>query len=137
MSANFDGLVVFKKYDWTSPVASLIGWQLAIGAVVITAGAAVLEPLPDPTTWSMDVILALIYLFALPMIYCQWAYFRVVRLLPAAIAAIGTLSVPAVGVFSSALILGEPVGWRDFTAMALISAALAVVLVLPALRRRA
>jgi len=129
------GTVLFKKFAWTSPVAALIGWQLLIGAVVITIGAALLEPLPDLTALSTDAILALAYLFALPMIYCQWAYFQVVRIFPAAIAAIGTLMVPVVGVFSSALILGEPVGWREYTAMGLITSALFVVLVLPGLRR--
>ncbi|MEM9060120.1 MAG: DMT family transporter [Pseudomonadota bacterium] len=130
------GTVLFKKFDWSSPVISLIGWQLAIGGVIMIIGAAALEPLPDPTTWSTDVILALIYLFALPMIYCQWAYFSVVRIFPAAIAAIGTLAVPVVGVFSSAVLLGEPVGPSEVLALLLIVAALLVVLVLPATRSR-
>ncbi len=130
------GTVLFKKYAWTSPVVALVGWQLLIGAVVITLGAAILEPVPDLTRLSDRAILALAYLFALPMVFCQWAYFKVVRMFPAAIAAIGTLAVPVVGVYSSALILGEPVGWPELTAMALICCALAVVLVVPALGRR-
>ena len=130
------GTVLFKKFAWVSPVASLIGWQLLIGAVVITAGAVAWEPLPDPTVWSTEVWIALAYLFALPMIYCQWAYFQVVKIFPAAIAAIGTLAVPVVGIFSSALILGERVGPPEIAALLLISAALFVVLVLPGLRRR-
>lgn len=130
------GTVLFKKFDWTLPVASAIGWQLAIGAVVITGIAAALEPAPDLTTLSWRTIGALAYLFALPMVYCQWAYFSVVRIFPASIAAIGTLSVPIVGVFSSALILGEPVGASDLTALALIFAALFAVLVAPALAGR-
>ncbi|MEM1299895.1 MAG: DMT family transporter [Pseudomonadota bacterium] len=128
------GTVLFKKFSWTSPVATLIGWQLLLGGGVITVGALAWEPLPDPGTWSTQVWWALAYLFAVPMIYCQWAYFYVVKIFPAAIAAIGTLAVPVVGVFSSALILGEPLGWQEFTAMGLICTALFVVLVLPALR---
>lgn len=131
------GTVLFKKFDFTSPVVALIGWQLLIGTLVITPGAMALEPVPDFTALSLEVVIALAYLFALPMVFCQWAYFKVVRMFPAAIAAIGTLAVPAVGVFSSALILGEPAGWREVGAMALISGALAVVLVIPALGRRA
>ena len=129
------GTVLFKRFSWQTPVASLIGWQLLLGAVVITAGAAAWEPLPQPGTWSLEVWFALAYLFSLPMIYCQWAFFYVVKIFPAAIASIGTLAVPVVGVFSSALILGEPVGQAEFTSMALICAALFVVLVLPALRK--
>lgn len=130
------GTVLFKKLPIGLPVASAIGWQLAIGAVVITGFAAALEPAPDLTTLSWRTLAALAYLFALPMIYCQWAYFQVVRLFPAAIAAIGTLAVPVVGVFSSALLLDEPVGAFDLLALALIFSALFAVLVAPALVKR-
>ncbi len=130
------GTVLFKKFEWRLPVASAIGWQLVIGAVVITGFAMALEPAPDLTQLSWKAIGALVYLFALPMVYCQWAYFTVVRIFPAGIAAIGTLSVPIVGVFSSALILGEPVGANDLTALALIFAALFAVLIAPGLVRR-
>lgn len=129
------GTVLFKKYEWTSPVASLVGWQLFVGAVFITPGAMLLEPVPDLTQMSDTTIYALAYLFALPMVYCQWAYFKVVRLFPASIAAIGTLAVPIVGVYSSAILLGERVGWVEFLAMALICGALLSVLVIPALRK--
>ena len=129
------GTVLFKKYEWTSPVASLVGWQLFIGAVVITPGAILLEPVPDLTQLSDRAVIALAYLFILPMIFCQWAYFKVVRIFPASVAAIGTLAVPIIGVYSSALILGEPVGWTEFLAMALICGALVSVLVIPALRK--
>jgi hypothetical protein len=40
-----------------------------------------------------------------------------------------------VGVYSSHFILAEPVGWREVTALALICAALASVLVLPGFGR--
>jgi drug/metabolite transporter (DMT)-like permease len=129
------GTVLFKKHDWTSPVVALIGWQLLIGALVITPGAMLMEPVPDLTALSDRSIIALAYLFTVPMVFCQWAYFKVVRMFPAAIAAIGTLAVPVVGVYSSALILGEPVGWMELTAMALICGALTTVLVIPALGR--
>ena len=129
------GTVLFKKYDWDSPVSALIGWQLLIGLAVILPGALILEPAPDLTALSAKVWIALLYLFALPMIFCQWAFFKVVRMFPAAIASIGTLAVPVIGVYSSALILGEIVGWREVVSMALTCAALTAVMVLPALRR--
>ncbi len=127
------GTVLFKKFEFSLPVASAIGWQLAIGTVVITGFAAALEPAPDLTELSWKAIGALAYLFALPMIYCQWAFFSVVRIFPAAIASIGTLAVPVVGVFSSALLLGEPISVFDLSALALIFAALFTVLVAPVL----
>ena len=90
-------------------------------------------PVPAMTALSWETIVALVYLFTLPMIFCQWAYFKVVTIFPAAIAAMGTLAVPIVGVYSSALILGEPVGWQELVSLVLICGALASVLVVPAL----
>ncbi|MEM6624115.1 MAG: DMT family transporter [Pseudomonadota bacterium] len=129
------GTVLFKRFSWTSPIASLIGWQLMLGAIPITIGALILEPVPNFSALSDKVWWALAYLIALPMIYCQWAYFYVVKIFPAAIAAIGTLAVPIVGTFSSAWLLGETVGWAEILALLLISAALFVVLVLPVMGR--
>ncbi|MEM6441102.1 MAG: DMT family transporter [Pseudomonadota bacterium] len=130
------GTVLFKKHPSSLPVASAIGWQLALGFLVITGFAAALEPAPDLTALSWRAYAALAYLFALPMVYCQWAYFSVVRIFPAATAAIGTLAVPVTGVFSSALLLGEPVTAYDLAALALIFSALFAVLVAPALVAR-
>lgn len=127
------GTVLFKKHKWNSPILALSGWQLLIGAMVMLPGALILEPIPDFTQLSDRTLISLAYLFVMPMVFCQWAYFKVVQIFPAAIAAIGTLAVPVVGVFSSALILGEQVGWQEFTAMALIFSGLACVLVLPSL----
>ncbi len=130
------GTVLFKRFRWDSPITAIMGWQLAVGFAVLLPGAIILEPFPDIAALSTDAWLSIAYLFAVPMVYCQWAYLKVVSLFPAAIAAIGTLSVPIVGVYSSALILGEQVGWPELSAMALICAALTVVLVLPALAAR-
>lgn len=131
------GTVLYKKFKWTTPVSVLVGWQLAAGAVPIALIAMLLEPVPDFTELSTKAVVALVYLIALPMVFCQWAYFKVLSLFPASITAMGTLAVPVIGVYSSALILGESVGWRELGALFLTTLALISVLVLPILRRGA
>jgi len=131
------GTVLFKRIRWSSSIALVTGWQLLIGLVVILPVAIMTEPVPDIEALPIRTWIALVYLIALPMIFCQWAYLKVVTIFPAAVAAIGTLAVPVVGTYSSALILGEPVGWSEISALILITAALVVVLVLPATRQRA
>ena len=59
----------------------------------------------------------------------QWIWFRVLQLLPAAVAAISTLAVPVIGVFAGALLLGETVTIFELGALVLVSIALAIVLV--------
>ena len=128
------GTVVMKRYRWTIPVATLAGWQLLIGAVPITLGALAFDEFPNPADLSLPALGALLYILTFPMVFCHWAWFSVVRLFPAATAAMGTLAIPIVGVLSSGLLLGEPVGLRELAALALVCSALAVVLVLPGLR---
>lgn len=126
------GTVLLKKIAWRLPTLSNIAWQLLLSSVPVTLVAAWSEPLPDLTTLSGSAVIALIYIFLFPMSFCQWAYFKTVGLLPASVAAIGTLMVPVIGVYSSYLILDEQVGITDLLALLLVLSALVLVLLVPA-----
>ena len=126
------GTVLLKKIAWQLPTLSNIAWQLLFSSIPVTLVAAWSEPLPDLTTLSGSALIALLYLFLFPMSFCQWAYFKTVALLPASIAAIGTLMVPVIGVYSSHLILDEQVGITDLLALLLVLSALVLVLLIPA-----
>jgi len=122
------GTVLIKRTKWNTPTTVLTGWQLLLGSIPVVIGALVLEPLSASYGISARAVLALLYMVAFPMIYCHWAYFTLVRIFPASIAAIGTLAIPVVGVFSSALILNETIGLNEILALVLVVSALAVVL---------
>ncbi len=126
------GTVAFKRFSWSASTLGLAGWQLLIGAVPITLGAMMLETPPELSRFSTPALYSFAYLLLFPMIYCQWAYFKVVRLFPATVAAVGTLPVPLIGVLSSAVVLGEAIGLQEVAALVLISAALGGVLLAPA-----
>ncbi len=130
------GTILLKRFQWQLPVLTNVAWQLLFSAIPVTLVAVASEPLPDLAALSLPAIVALVYLFLFPMSFCQWAYFKVVTLLPASVAAIGTLLVPVIGVYSSHLILAEPVGLAELTALLLILSALGLVLILPALQIR-
>ena len=72
--------------------------------------------------------LAMAYIVLIGTVLGYWAWFRVVQMIPSDMAALGILPSPMIGVISSTLILGEPLGWPEFTAVALITAALATML---------
>jgi len=128
------GTVLLKRFTWQLPTLSNIAWQLLLSAIPVTLIATLSEPWPDMRSLSLPAIAALIYLFLFPMSFCQWAYFKTVSLLPASIAAIGTLMVPVVGVYSSHLVLGENIGVNELLALLLVLSALVLVLLLPAWR---
>jgi drug/metabolite transporter (DMT)-like permease len=112
--------------------AALAGWQLLIGGLPVAIGAILLDRGFDPLAPSATAWAAAIYAALIPMIFCHWAWFKVVAIYPAAVAAIGTLAIPVLGVLSSALWLGEPIGVDVVLSLCLVLAGLALVLILPA-----
>jgi drug/metabolite transporter (DMT)-like permease len=125
------GTVFLKYFDWTIPTSLLAGWQLALGGIPVVIGALILEPTTVIFQVSWKCTLAMVYVIVLPMIFCHWAWFKIVSLFPATIASIGTIMIPIIGLFSSALILGEPVGFQELAALALVVMALAIVMIRP------
>ncbi len=124
------GTVLFKRAPWRIPVPVIVGWQFIVLSVPITAVALIVEA-PDfaYTTWSWFAIAYQIFAGAL---IGNYAWAKIVTLLPAGVAAISSLLIPVIGVVSGALILSEPVTWRELVALACVIGALAVVLIGPA-----
>ncbi len=123
------GTVLLKRFRWTIPTLSLSGWQLLLGGIPLLLGALVLEPVSALSLVSWRAALATAYMIVIPVILCGWAWFKVVELFPAGIAAIGTLAIPVVGVFSSAVALGETVGLQEVAALVLMTMAISIVMI--------
>jgi drug/metabolite transporter (DMT)-like permease len=133
------GTVLVKHFRWSMPVGVTTGWLLLIGSIPITIGALLIEPFPDLTALGINVWLALAYVFLLPMIFGQWAFYSIVHHFSATVAGISTMAVPVIGILASAFLLGEQISVRDMAALVCICGALFSVLVAPALlasRRR-
>lgn len=121
------GTLIVKNVVWPTSMTALAGWQLLIGLVPMAVMAALTEDFVLHKA-STDALLAGLYVVLIGMIAGYALWFRVVDIMPATIASIGALMIPIVGVLSAALVLGEPVGWREFVAMALVLSAVALVL---------
>jgi drug/metabolite transporter (DMT)-like permease len=119
------GTVLVKRFSWQGlPVMALTGWQLLIGGAPIVLGWWLLEPVPDLGALGWSAAFGLAYATFVAMVFCHTAYFKLVSLLPAHVAAISVLAVPVVGVVSSALIVGERVGLAEIGALVLVVAGL-------------
>jgi drug/metabolite transporter (DMT)-like permease len=114
------GTVLVKFFKWHMPGTLVMGWQLLIGGIPIIVGAILIDPGTTIAAVSWKAIAALIFVVALPTIFCHWAFFMVVQIFPANVAALSTLGIPVIGVFSSALILGEPVTATELAALFLV-----------------
>ncbi len=111
------GTVLGKQRPLALPPVVGVAWQLALSLGPVAALA-----LTERHDWSALTPLgctAILFVAALPMTLAYVAWFRALRLLPAATAATGVLISPVVGVVGSALLLGDPLGPRQLGALGL------------------
>ena len=93
-------------------------WQVGLGCLpLLIAGIAFEAPKLDAL--SLGGWAGMGYMAAFPLCVCYLSWFAALRRLPAGTAALGTLLTPIVGVVSSALALGEPLGLREAAALGL------------------
>jgi drug/metabolite transporter (DMT)-like permease len=110
------GAVFTKRFPNTLPPAANLAWQILIGSLPLCVIAVLFDRWDfsrvTPLGWG-----ALAYVMVVAMCISYIAWFRALRALPASTAAIGTLLVPVIGVVSSAIVLGEPLGPRQLLAL--------------------
>jgi drug/metabolite transporter (DMT)-like permease len=126
---------IIQKRHWETPVLTLAGWQLLMGAVPLAALAFLHDTAPFERI-TLHGLLSMVYVILVGTVFGFWAWFTILTLASASVAAIAVLPVPMIGVLTSVLILGERAGWREILALLLITAALATVLPLPRPFRR-
>ena len=122
------GIVLLKGRHWSIGVVPHTGWQLILGGIPIVLAWLALEPDPDLSRLTWRGLLGTGYAATVALIFCFTAHNKVVTMLPAAVAALSTLAIPVVGLFSSALILGEPLGTRELVALLLVAGSIALAL---------
>jgi drug/metabolite transporter (DMT)-like permease len=130
------GTVGLKYCRFSMPVVSLVGWQLLLGGIPVLIAAPFFDRGVDPLSWSLHAWLGTAYAVLVAMIYCHWAWFKLVRSFSAVTVSINSLAIPVVGVVSSTLLLGESIGPDIIAGLGLVILAQFLVLVWPALTRR-
>ena len=111
------GAVIAKRAPLAMPLVAGVAWQVMLGIVPLLVPALWERPnwtMVTPLGW-----LAIAYVAIVPMTVAYLAWFRALRLVSAATASTALLIAPVAGVFSSALLLGEPLGARQLLALAL------------------
>lgn len=110
------GTVVLKPLP-LPPLAS-VAWQLFIGCLPMFLYGIFFEH-PDFHALSSKGAAVMVYMTLIPMGLCYITWFAALHRLPPALASIATLLTPVVGVMAAAISLGEPLGVKEFSAMAL------------------
>ena len=121
------GTVIVKRVAWTIPILTLVGWQLVISFVPLAAIALAVEPVTIHTA-SARALGAMAYTIFIAIVFCYYAWFKLVSIFPANVASVGTLLTPVVSLLAGAAVFAEPLGWRELVAVVLVLSALALVL---------
>ncbi len=100
-----------------APIAQ-VAWQVGLGCLPMILFGLLVEQ-PDFARLSSTGGAVLLYMTLGPMGLCYLTWFAALQRLPASTAALGTLTVPVMGVIAAALVLGEPLGAREIVAAAL------------------
>jgi len=129
------GTVTIRRYDWQLPVALIAGWQLVLGGIPVTLGATATLPHVPWASISTEAWLSILYGLVLAQIVPYFLWFKAVQSYPAMLSGLATLSIPVIGVFSGALMLDDPLGWRELLALSVVCGALLLVLLEPKLHR--
>lgn len=116
------GTVLAKKFPLTMPLIANSAWQIGLGCLpVAIVGLLVERPSLSDLTWLGWSMLTYMTFIQFCVAYVCW--FAALKLLPASVAAIGTMAVPVIGVVGSALLLGEPLGPTQIVALCCVLAA--------------
>lgn len=127
------GTIIIKKFPVSAPPMTIAGWQLAGGAVVSAIGMLIFEPwiLNEGlrlSTFKSEIWVALSYhiVFSQALAYLIW--YQLLTRLPAGTVSLSTLMVPAIGVISSIIFLGETPTLPDYIGLILMTAAAGAVM---------
>ena len=121
------GTVVQKHYTWRIPTLTNVVWQMLLGGIPITIIAIIMEhDMWHPV--SLDAVLATLFVLVYPIVFCWFAWFHIIDKVPVSVSSVSILGAPILGVFSGHIVLGEPVGWREISALILVCVSLALVL---------
>ena len=111
------GTVIAKRRPLAMPPVAGVAWQILLGSLPLLLLAGFERP-----DWGKVTALGwlgCLYSAIVPNTLAYMAWFGALRRLPASTAAMGVLLAPVVGVFSSAALLGDPLGARQMVALAL------------------
>jgi drug/metabolite transporter (DMT)-like permease len=113
------GVVLFKRLPVAMPVSSLTGWMMLTGSMPLLLLAIPLETsrLTMPGFWPCFGVL---YNIFASFMFGQWAWNRIVQMVPVSVSSLSSLAIPLIGVLLGVIFLNEALGWREITASLLI-----------------
>jgi drug/metabolite transporter (DMT)-like permease len=122
------GTVLQKRFPVKLPVGLYTAWIMLTGGVPIFVGALLFDDWEALRNVSVIAWLGTTYNVVIAFAFAHWAWIKIATSVPVSVFSISMLLIPVVGVLSGMLFLGERPAWTEYTALALVLAALLTVL---------
>lgn len=123
------GTVLIKRFPIDAPPIAAATWQIVVGTALVVAGMVVFEGVSLSLPLSTPVLVAVLYQALLGQAMGTWIWFEMLGKIPASTAALGIMTVPAIGVLGALVVLGEQPTAMDCLGLALVTGASAAVLI--------
>lgn len=121
------GTVWMRRANLPLATAALTFWMLILTTLMMAVGA--ISTQTEPWRWpNASVMLCIIYNAVIVFGFCHIVWFDLARKLPPLASSLCVMAIPAVGVFTGAGVLNEPLGWQDWVALLLTMGAVGSVL---------
>ena len=118
-------ILYVRAHTWISTPFQLVFWQTMLASITLSTLALAIDGVPR-IAWTPALVGAFLYGGILGTALGYWAMAMINRSLSAVTTSLGILATPVVGVASSAIGLGEPVGMPLIIAMVLILGGIAL-----------
>lgn len=122
------GTVLQKRFPVNIPVGPYTAWIMLLGGVPIFLGALLFEDWRSLREVGTAAWLGTLYNVVVAFAFAHWAWIKIATSVPVSVFSISMLIIPVVGVVCGILFLGERPSWAEYTALALVLAALMTVL---------
>jgi len=121
------GTQLQMRMRWDLKAIPLAGWQLVLGSLPMVPAMIALEGGGAPPSLSSLGWFCWGYMAVIAMAFGYATWFKLIEVTSAQVAAIASLLAPAIAVFSGAIILKEPLGWKEIAATVAILSGVALV----------
>jgi drug/metabolite transporter (DMT)-like permease len=122
------GTVLQKRYPVNLPVGPYTAWIMLLGGVPIFVGSLLFEDWLALRHVALKPALAVAYNIFIAFAFAHWAWIKIATAVPVSVFSISMLVIPAIGVLSGILFLGERPSWAEFAALLCVLGALATVI---------
>jgi drug/metabolite transporter (DMT)-like permease len=130
------GTVLQKRFPMSMPAGPYTAWIMLLGGVPIFIGALFLDDFRALGTIGLWPALGITYNVLVAFAFAHWAWIKIATSVPVSVFSLSMLIIPAVGVLSGMIFLGERPAWPEYVALALVLGSLLSVMI-PGRRPRA